>query len=282
MNPFHFSGVSSRAKIASTGQAGTHAPQSMHSSGWMNSISADSKSDSSFLGWIQSTGQTSTHAVSLVPTHGSQMIYATEVSRNNSLQPESIVRRLGTPTAAALCLVSVCLISACLIPARAVAAGAGASLRAHPPAQGPADWRDAPEYVALFTPATVAGFYRAYVSPLPMDAVLRILGGDVGEAFGRPDTSLLRPAGAWEARPFGVLDAFGRSGAYDRLKLARLYAGRTVEVARGPRAASGRVVESWSLVSPYPDRSLERIESGTLIIVLTLGAPEGPPLPALP
>ena len=32
---FHLSGVSSSAKIASTGQAGTQAPQSMHSSGWM-------------------------------------------------------------------------------------------------------------------------------------------------------------------------------------------------------------------------------------------------------
>ena len=33
MYSFHFSGVSSSAKMASTGQAGTQAPQSMHSSG---------------------------------------------------------------------------------------------------------------------------------------------------------------------------------------------------------------------------------------------------------
>ena len=33
MKFFHFSGVSSSAKIASTGHAGTQAPQSMHSSG---------------------------------------------------------------------------------------------------------------------------------------------------------------------------------------------------------------------------------------------------------
>src|SRR5712691_2198147 len=32
---FHFSGRSSRAKIAVTGQTGTQAPQSMHSVGWM-------------------------------------------------------------------------------------------------------------------------------------------------------------------------------------------------------------------------------------------------------
>ena len=63
--------------MASTGHAGTHAPQSMHSSGWMYSISAAANSASSFRGWMQSTGQTSTHAVSFVPTQGSQMIYAT-------------------------------------------------------------------------------------------------------------------------------------------------------------------------------------------------------------
>src|SRR5262245_31832490 len=77
MKPAHFCGVSSSAKIASTGQAGTHAPQSMHSSGWMYSISAAANSASSFRGWMQSTGQTSTHAVSFVPIQGSQMIYAT-------------------------------------------------------------------------------------------------------------------------------------------------------------------------------------------------------------
>src|SRR5262245_27684221 len=77
MKSVHFCGVSSSAKIASTGQAGTHAPQSMHSSGWMYSISAVENSGSSFRGWMQSTGQTSTHAVSFVPTQGSQMIYAT-------------------------------------------------------------------------------------------------------------------------------------------------------------------------------------------------------------
>src|SRR6266853_1420782 len=37
---------------------------------------ASAKPASSFRGWMQSTGQTSTHAVSLVPMHGSQMIYA--------------------------------------------------------------------------------------------------------------------------------------------------------------------------------------------------------------
>src|SRR5919106_4790294 len=57
--------------MAATGHAGTHAPQSMHSSGWMYSIVADSNSGSSLRGWMQSTGQTSTQAVSFVPMQGS-------------------------------------------------------------------------------------------------------------------------------------------------------------------------------------------------------------------
>src|SRR6185436_9259732 len=56
---------------------GTHAPQSMHSSGWMYNILLASNVASSLRGWMQSTGHTSTQAVSLVPTQGSQMMYAT-------------------------------------------------------------------------------------------------------------------------------------------------------------------------------------------------------------
>jgi hypothetical protein len=39
-------------------------------------------------------------------------------------------------------------------------------------------------------------------------------------------------------------------------------------VARGPRLQNGRVIETWILVSPYPDSRLERLEPGTLLIVL--------------
>src|ERR1043165_391341 len=80
MKFFHFSGVSSSAKIASTGHAGTQAPQSMRSSGWMNNWVAASNSASSFRGWMQSTGQASTHAVSFVPMQGSAMTYAMDSS----------------------------------------------------------------------------------------------------------------------------------------------------------------------------------------------------------
>src|SRR5947207_183647 len=64
MNDAHSPGTSSSAKIASTGQGSTHAPQSMHSSGsmkyWLVSVSV----------WMQSTGQTSTHEASFTPIQG--------------------------------------------------------------------------------------------------------------------------------------------------------------------------------------------------------------------
>src|SRR4029077_8001051 len=81
----HFSGKSSTAKIADTGQTGTQAPQSMHSTGSMYSISASAKRPSSFLGWMQSTGHASTQAESLVPMHGSAITYAINVSETKSM-----------------------------------------------------------------------------------------------------------------------------------------------------------------------------------------------------
>src|SRR5580765_1545207 len=72
----HSSGSWSSAKQASTGQASTQASQSMHSSGSMYSISTLSYSGSSGVGWMQSTGHTSTQELSLVPMQGSAMTYA--------------------------------------------------------------------------------------------------------------------------------------------------------------------------------------------------------------
>src|SRR3954465_4201778 len=67
----HFSGTRSCGKIACTGHAGSHAPQSMQTSGSMYSMVSSANPASSLRGWMQSTGQTSTQAVSFVPTHGS-------------------------------------------------------------------------------------------------------------------------------------------------------------------------------------------------------------------
>src|SRR5881409_1831884 len=68
-NGSHLSGSASSGKIASTGHSGSQAPQSMHSSGSMTRIRSAS--------WMQSTGQTSTHDLSLMSMHGSAMMYVT-------------------------------------------------------------------------------------------------------------------------------------------------------------------------------------------------------------
>src|SRR5712664_1091298 len=62
--------------MAVTGQTGTQAPQSMHSVGLMYSCFSFSNCGSSLRGWMQSTGQTSTHAESLVPMQGSAITKA--------------------------------------------------------------------------------------------------------------------------------------------------------------------------------------------------------------
>jgi hypothetical protein len=140
-------------------------------------------------------------------------------------------------------------------------------------AQSPGEWpalsavegRNAPEYVRLLAPARAhTGAYHAYVSPLDLPTVLRKLEGN---------PALLRPPGAWIPSALLPSDAFGQSGSYDRWKMARLYGARRAMVARGPRAEGERPTEAWTLISPYPDRNLERLEPGTLLIVLDLQAP---------
>lgn len=120
-------------------------------------------------------------------------------------------------------------------------------------------WREAPEYLRLFAPAHDAAAYRMYVSALQLDTVLARL---------RTDPSLLRPPGAWTPRTLSPLDAFGLTGDYNRWAVMGLYGGRPPLVARGPRGTPGAVAESWTLVSPYPDATLQRLERGTLLLVV--------------
>jgi hypothetical protein len=128
-------------------------------------------------------------------------------------------------------------------------------------------WREAPEFVSLVAPAGPRQHaYRTFVSPLDLDTLLRQLDAEPG---------LVRAARAWEPRVLLPFDAFGQTGRYDRTKLARLYGARRPRVARGPRGVDGRVTESWTLVSPYPDPALTRLEPGTLLIVLSL-SPSSP------
>lgn len=122
-----------------------------------------------------------------------------------------------------------------------------------------AQWTATPAYVALFAPALHRDQDRAYVTPQPLDEVLRRLADDA---------SLLHPPGSWVAQSSGPRQAFGESGAYNRFDLARLYVSTPVRVARGPRADRGRVVESWMLFSPYPDPAMSVLEPGTLLLVV--------------
>src|SRR5213080_237307 len=69
MKGLHLSGSASSGKIASTGHSGSHAPQSMHSSGSMTRMRS--------AWWMQSTGQTSTQDRSLMSMQGSAMMYVT-------------------------------------------------------------------------------------------------------------------------------------------------------------------------------------------------------------
>jgi hypothetical protein len=121
-------------------------------------------------------------------------------------------------------------------------------------------WREAPEYLPLFAPAAHRDDYRVYVSPLGLDETLKAL---------LADPAIQQPPGAWEPQSVIAFDAFGRSGGYNRWKLAGLYGSRRARVARGPRVDHGQS-ESWMLVAPFPDPALLHLEPGTLIIVLKI------------
>lgn len=125
-----------------------------------------------------------------------------------------------------------------------------------------APWREAPGYLPLLAPTGIRqSAYSVYVSPLDLETTLRQLDSDAAR---------VRAPGAWQARPALPWDAFGQAGGYDRSAMARVYGARQPRVARGARMEAGRVVESWTLVEPYPDTTLHRLEPGTILIVLRL------------
>ncbi len=165
-----------------------------------------------------------------------------------SLQPKSIARSFARTAVLAIAIGWVTFAATTAQEAKGVAtilAGAG-------------QWTEAPAYLDLFVAPVHRAAYRAYVSSHPLDTVLERL----------TDTpALLHPPGAWQARALGPIDAFGGSGPYNRWSLARVYGSTPARVAHGPRADSSQVVESWTLVSPYPDSSLSHLEPGTLLLV---------------
>ena len=126
----------------------------------------------------------------------------------------------------------------------------------------PGGFTETPAYVPLFTPrALPPGTYRTYTSRQDLDSVLAAI---------RIDATLQAGPGSFAAESVIASEAFGQSGGYNRWKLALLYGAARARLARGPKVENGRVVETWTLVSPYPDPDLERLQSGTLLIVLRL------------
>jgi hypothetical protein len=112
-----------------------------------------------------------------------------------------------------------------------------------------------PALAALFTPRHAQfGRYEVCTTPDTIETV--IAGGG------------LAPAGA-SIDALESLEAFGGAGSYDRSRLARLYGGARVRVARGWTESAGRF-ESVTLLSPYPDASLSRLNPGTMVIRWTL------------
>jgi hypothetical protein len=69
----------------------------------------------------------------------------------------------------------------------------------------------------------------------------------------------------WTVEKLEALDAFGAAGSYDRSTLAQLYGGTRAKVARGWKQSSDRF-ESITLISPYPNAALTRLEPGTMTI----------------
>jgi len=151
-------------------------------------------------------------------------------------------------------LVVICLLLSGMVGAAAVQSGSVREVGAL--------WREAPEYLPFLAPAgSRQSAYSVYVSPLDLDTNLRQLDSN---------TALVRVPGAWQARPALAWDAFGQAGGYDRSAMARVYGARQPRVARGARMEDGRVVESWTLIAPYPDSTLRRLETGTILLVLRL------------
>jgi len=126
----------------------------------------------------------------------------------------------------------------------------------------PAGFTEERRYVQLFTPRGVPhGTYMTFTSRQDLDTVLASI---------RAGSSQPGGPGSFEPQSVIAQEAFGQSGGYNRWKLALLYGAARARVARGPRVENGRVVEAWTLVSPYPDPELEQLNTGTLLIVLRL------------
>lgn len=120
-------------------------------------------------------------------------------------------------------------------------------------------WRDAPEYVRLIAPANQRKSYSISVTDAPLADVLAQVAAD---------PAAVAAPGAWQPRNESPQDAFGSAGMYNRWLAVGLYGSRQPRVARGARSDRGRIVEAWTLVSPYPSADLATLHPGTMRLIL--------------
>jgi len=117
------------------------------------------------------------------------------------------------------------------------------------------------ELAWLFVPAAAPpGAYDVFRSSRPIAQLV--------DQLRRRDPS--PRADAWRILRADPVTAFGTEGRYDRSRLARLFVGRQVEVARGA-LESGGDVSSYTLITPVPDRTLSTLDPDTMVIVTHVG-----------
>jgi hypothetical protein len=112
-----------------------------------------------------------------------------------------------------------------------------------------------PLLAALFTPPhPQRGRYEVCTTSQPLEAV-QARQGTAGRTAG--------------IEVLEALDAFGAAGPYSRAAVARLYGGTRVRVVRRWQQRDGQFI-SETLLSPYPDTTLTRLNPGTMVIRLTI------------
>ena len=109
-------------------------------------------------------------------------------------------------------------------------------------------------------------------APFACDPRLTALFTPLRPEFGRYEVCTTAAPLEGDAEPLEALDAFGTAGVYDRARLARLYGGVRVRVARSWTAAPDGGFESITRLSPYPDPTLTRLLPGTMEIRWVLRA----------
>ena len=119
-----------------------------------------------------------------------------------------------------------------------------------------------PEHRITFAPPNQAERYQFFVTPAPIDEVAAFY----------VERTPQGPADHFVVRP-GAPDAFDNLAQFSRSKLARLYKGRAPRLARGPIMASKGSPDLEAvalLMSPYPEPDLSGLNSGTLIMLVSV------------